>query len=128
VKTIDNLKSNVYVEFKGTGELKTTSGLPLKGGEDGTVTNENYTDYLSAIEAHEFHTIGIPTKESDIKAVATDFIKRLKEDGRQVQLVLENYAEADSENVISVKNGVILGDGTKITSDKAVAFVTGATA
>ncbi|WP_454053416.1 phage tail sheath family protein [Clostridium sp. Marseille-Q7071] len=128
VKTIDDLKPNVYVEFKGTGELKTTSGLPLKGGEDGTVTNENYTDYLSAIEAHEFHTIGIPTKESDIKAVATDFIKRLKEDGRQVQLVLENYAEADSENVISVKNGVILGDGTKITSDKAVAFVTGATA
>jgi len=128
VKTIDDLKSNGYVEFKGTGELKTTSGLPLKGGEDGTVTNENYTDYLSAIEAHEFHTIGIPAKESDIKAVATDFIKRLKEDGRQVQLVLENYAEADSENVISVKNGVILGDGTKITSDKAVAFVTGATA
>jgi hypothetical protein len=128
VKTIDDLKPNGYVEFKGTGELKTTSGLPLKGGEDGTVTNENYTDYLSAIEAYEFHTIGIPTKESDIKAVATDFVKRLKEDGRQVQLVLENYAEADSENVISVKNGVILGDGTKITSDKAVAFVTGATA
>lgn len=128
VKTIDDLKPNGYVEFEGTGELKTTSGLPLKGGDDGTVTNENYTDYLSAIEAYEFHTIGIPTKESDIKAVATDFVKRLKEDGRQVQLVLENYAEADSENVISVKNGVILGDGTKITSDKAVAFVTGATA
>ncbi|MBD8046754.1 MULTISPECIES: phage tail sheath family protein [Clostridium] len=128
VKTIDDLKSNDYVDFKGTGELKITAGLPLKGGIDGTVTNQNYTDYLAAVEVYEFHTIGIPTKEPDIKAVSTAFIKRLKEDGRQVQLVLENYPEADSENVISVKNGVVLGDNVKITSDKAVAFVTGATA
>lgn len=128
VKTIDDLKANNYVEFKGTGDLKATAGMPLKGGEDGTVTNQNYTDYLAAIEPYDFHALGIPTKDSSIKAVATTFIKRLKEEGRQVQLVLENYPEADSENVISVKNGVILSDGSKITSDKAVAFVTGATA
>ncbi|WMJ79535.1 phage tail sheath family protein [Clostridium sp. MB40-C1] len=128
VKTIDGLKANNYVDFKGTGELKTTAGLQLKGGEDGTVTNQSYTDYLATIEPYEFHTIGISTKDSAIKAIATTFIKRLKEEGRQVQLVLENYPEADSENVISVKNGVILADNTIITSDKAVAFVTGATA
>lgn len=128
VKTIADLKSNDYVEFKGEGELKSAAGLTLKGGEDGAVTNQNYTDYLAAIEPYDFHTVGIPTKDSSIKAVATTFIKRLKEEGRQVQLVLENYPEADSENVISVKNGVILSDGSKITSDKAVAFVTGATA
>ncbi|RXM70858.1 phage tail sheath family protein [Clostridium tetani] len=128
VKDIEELKPNDYVEFKGEGELKSTAGLNLKGGEDGTVTNQSYTDYLSTIEPYDFHTMGIPTKDSSIKAVATTFIKRLKEEGRQVQLVLENYPEADSENVISVKNGVILNDGSKITSDKAVAFVTGATA
>lgn len=128
VKAIGDLKSNDYVEFKGEGELKSTAGLTLKGGEDGTVTNQSYTNYLSTIEPYDFHTMGIPTKDSSIKAVATTFIKRLKEEGRQVQLVLENYPEADSENVISVKNGVILSDGSKITSDKAVAFVTGATA
>ena len=128
VKAIGDLKSNDYVEFKGEGELKSTVGLPLKGGIEGTVTNQNYTDYLAAIEVYEFHTIGIPTKDSSIKAVATTFVKRLKEEGRQVQLVLENYPEADSENVVSVKNGVILSDGSKITSDEAVAFVTGATA
>ncbi|EDS78016.1 conserved hypothetical protein [Clostridium botulinum C str. Eklund] len=128
VKTIADLKPNNYVDFKGTGDLKASAGVPLKGGEDGTATNQNYTDYLAAIEPYEFHTIGIPIKDSSIKAVATTFIKRLKEDGRQVQLVLENYSEADSENVISVKNGVVLSDGTVITSDKAVAFVTGATA
>ncbi|MEW8955608.1 phage tail sheath family protein [Clostridium sp.] len=128
IKIIEELKNNDYVEFKGTGELKATSGLPLKGGADGTVTNQNYSDYLAAIEAYEFHTMGIPTKDASIKAFATTFIKRLKEEGRQVQLVLENYPEADSENVISVKNGVVLNDGSEITSDKSVAFVTGATA
>lgn len=128
VKAIGDLKSNDYVEFKGEGELKSTAGLTLKGGEDGTITNQSYINYLAAIEPYDFHTVGIPTKDSSIKAVATTFIKRLKEEGRQVQLVLENYPEADSENVISVKNGVILSDGTEITSDKVVAFVTGATA
>ncbi|MCD3211822.1 phage tail sheath protein [Clostridium botulinum C/D] len=127
-KTIAELKPNAYVNFKGTGDLKASAGVPLKGGDDGTTTNQNYTDYLAAIEPYEFHTMGIPTKDSSIKAVATTFINRLKNEGRQVQIVLENYPEADSENVISVKNGVILNDGTKITSDKAVAFITGATA
>ncbi|MBY6879659.1 phage tail sheath protein [Clostridium botulinum] len=128
VKTIEDLKDNDYVDFKGTGELKTSAGLPLKGGADGTVTNQGYTDYLSVIEPYEFHAMGIPTKDPTIKAVATTFIKRLKEDGRQVQLILENYPEADSENVITVKNGVILADNTVIKSNQAVAFVTGATA
>lgn len=128
VKAIGDLKPNSYVDFKGIGALQATAGLLLKGGEDGAVTNQNYTDYLAAIEPYEFHTIGISTKDPTIKTVATTFIKRLKDDGRQVQLVLENYQEADSENVISVKNGVVLSDGTIITSDKAVAFVTGATA
>ncbi|RXI46266.1 phage tail sheath protein [Clostridium tetani] len=128
IKNIEELKPNDYVEFKGEGRLKSTAGLNLKGGEDGTITNQSYINYLAAIEPYDFHTVGIPTKDSSIKAVATTFIKRLKEEGRQVQLVLENYPEADSENVISVKNGVILSDGSKITSDKAVAFVTGATA
>lgn len=128
VKSIKDLKNNDYVIFKGSGEFKSTAGLPLLGGEDGSVTNQNYIDYLTAVEPYEFHAIGIASKDSAIKAVATAFIKRLKEEGRQVQLVLENYPEADIENVISVNNGVIISDGTKITSDKAVAFVTGATA
>ncbi|MDU1348270.1 phage tail sheath family protein [uncultured Clostridium sp.] len=128
VKTIEDIKSNNYVEFKGTGELKSTAGLPLKGGENGTVTNADYTDYLSAIELYEFNTMGIPTKDESIKAIATNFVKRLREsEGKKVQVVLENYPEADYEGVMSVKNGVILKDG-EITADEAVAFVAGATA
>lgn len=128
VANIKELKTNEYVEFKGTGEIKTTAGMPLKSGSDGTVTNQNYVDYLSVIEPYDFHSMGICTKDSSIKAVATTFIKRLASEGRQIQLVLENYPEANCENIVSVKNGVILSDGTEITSEKAVAFITGATA
>lgn len=129
VKTIDELKSNAYVEFKGTGVLQTTAGVQLKGGTDGTITNQNYTDYLAAIELYDFNTMAITSKDSAIKSIVTNFIKRLREqEGKKVQVVLENYPEADYEGVLSVKNGVILTDGTNISSDIAVAFVAGATA
>jgi hypothetical protein len=129
VKTVEDLEANSFVIFSGTGALSATAGISLTGGSDGTVTNQNYIDYLADIELYEFNTIGIATTDSSLKAVVANFIRRLREqEGRKVQAVLEKYPEADYEGVISVKNGVILSDGTVITSDKAVAFVAGATA
>ena len=129
IKAIADLKANQFVTFSGTGALTATAGISLTGGTDGAVTNQNYTEYLTAIELYEFNTMGIPTTDSSLKAVAVNFVKRLREqEGRKIQVVLEKYPEADYEGVISVKNGVILGDNMTITSDKAVAFVAGATA
>lgn len=129
VKTIDQLKANAVITFTGTGALTATAGITLIGGDDGTITNQNYTEYLAAIELYDFNTMGVPTTDSTLKGVVTNFIKRLREqEGRKVQVVFEKYPDADYEGIISVKNGVILADGTKITSDKAVAFVAGATA
>lgn len=129
VKSIENLNTNSFVEFKGTGQLKATAGIALTGASDGVVTNGDYMDYLAAIELYDFNTMAIPTKDASIKAIATAFIKRLREEeGKKVQCVLENYPEADYEGVISVKNGVILNDMTSVSSEKAVAFVAGATA
>lgn len=128
VKNIGELKSNDYVEFKGTGELKASAGIPLKGGTDGTVTNKDYIDYLAAIELYDFNTMGITSKDESIKAIVTTFIKRQRErEGKKVQAVLENYPQADHEGILSVKNGVILSSGV-ISADETVAFVAGATA
>ncbi|BDR66972.1 phage protein [Clostridium tetani] len=128
VKKIGELKPNDYVEFKGTGELKASAGVPLKGGTDGTVTNKDYIDYLAAIELYDFNTIGITSKDESIKAIVTTFIKRQRErESKKVQAVLENYPEADHEGILSVKNGVTLPSGV-ISADQAVAFVAGATA
>lgn len=129
VVAIDQLTGNAWVDFSGTGSLTTTAGAPLTGGADGDVTAQDYLDYLAAIEVHDFHTIGLPATDSATKAVFVSFAKRLRDDeGKKIQVVMENYPIADYEGVISVKNGVVLEDGTTLTAAQAVAWVAGATA
>lgn len=129
VSDIEGLKSNDWVTFSGTGTLTPSAGVPLTGGTDGTVTNADHTAFLQTLELQDFHTVALPLDDAQLKAVYTAFVKRLREDeGKKVQAVLVNHPTADYEGVISVKNGVVLSDGTQITPDKAVAWVAGATA
>lgn len=126
---IEDLKANKFVEFVGNGALKPVLALHLANGTDGDVTNENYIKYLEEVEVREFNTIALPVKDNAIKALFVEFVKRLREkEGKKVQVVLENYPQADYEGVISVKNGVVLKDGTVIPSEKATAWVAAATA
>ncbi|MGG1598034.1 phage tail sheath family protein [Paenibacillus naphthalenovorans] len=129
VATTDELQSNAWVNFSGSGAPTTTAGTPLTGGSDGSVTAQDYLDYLSAIEVHDFNTIGLTATDSTTKDVFVSFCRRLRDDeGKKIQVVLENYPSADYEGVISVKNGVVLTDGTTLTAAQAVAWVAGATA
>lgn len=129
VGAAEELKANAWVEFSGTGALETTAGVSLQGGADGTVTNEDYMEYLAAMEGYEWNTMALPSDDPTLKGVYAAYVKRLREDeGKYVQVVLPNYNLADYEGVISVKNGVILADGTKIDAVKATAWVAGATA
>lgn len=129
VTNISGLKSNDWVVFSGTGSLTATAGIPLTGGTDGTVTNAEHTAFHSALELQDFNTVALTVDDPQLKAVYTAFMKRLREDeGKKVQAVMANYPTADYEGVISVKNGVVLSDGTQITPEKAVAWVAGATA
>ncbi|WP_028988031.1 phage tail sheath family protein [Thermicanus aegyptius] len=129
VATIEELKSNTWVDFSGTGSLTTTAGAPLTGGADGSVTAQDYLDYLAAIEVHDFNTIGLTATDAMTKDVFVSFAKRLRDtEGKKIQVVMENYPLADYEGVISVKNGVVLTDGTTLTASQAVAWVAGATA
>jgi hypothetical protein len=129
VATADQLQSNTWVNFSGTGELTATAGTPLTGGSDGTVVAQDYLDYLAAIEVHDFNTIGLTATDATTKDVFVSFAKRLRDDeGKKIQVVMENYPTADFEGVISVKNGVVLADGTTLTAAQAVAWVAGATA
>ena len=129
VATLDELQPNAWVNFTGTGEVTPTAGTPLTGGADGTVTAQDYLDYLAAIEVHDFQTIGLTATDTATKEVFVSFCRRLREDeGKKIQVVMENYPEADYEGVISVKNGVVLADGTTLTAAQAVAWVAGATA
>ncbi|MEJ8548160.1 phage tail sheath family protein [Brevibacillus borstelensis] len=129
VATIEELVANDWVIFSGTGDLTATAGVPLTGGDDGTVTAQDHANFLSAVEVEEYQTIGLTVTDPTIKEVYVAFFRRQREDeGKKVQLVLENYPTADYEGVISVKNGVVLADGTKLTAAQAVAWVAAATA
>lgn len=129
VADTDSLEDNDWVVFSGTGVLTTTAGVPLTGGADGSVTNENHTNFLEAAELEIFNAIGYVGVDSTLKSLYEAFVKRLRdEEGRKIQSVLENHPTADFEGVISVKNGVVLSDQTVLTAAQAVAWVAGATA
>ncbi|MGK5512052.1 phage tail sheath family protein [Brevibacillus formosus] len=129
VATIEQLQANDWVTFSGTGAPAATAGVPLTGGSDGTVAAQDYADYLTAIEVENFHTIGLTATDSTVKDVFVSFAKRQREDeGKKIRVVVENYPTADYEGVISVKNGVVLSDGTTLTAAQAVSWVAGATA
>ncbi|MGG1634999.1 phage tail sheath family protein [Paenibacillus sp. NRS-1760] len=126
---IAELKSNAFVSFGGTGALSLAAGVPLVGGSNGTVTNQDHTDYLAQIELNDFNTIALVSADLSLKSVYAAFARRLREEeGRKIQVVLANYPSADSEGVISVKNGVKLLDGTVLDAQKATVWVAAATA
>ncbi|OME79056.1 phage tail sheath protein [Paenibacillus sp. FSL A5-0031] len=126
---IAELKSNAFVSFGGTGALTLAAGVPLVGGSNGTVTNQDHTDYLAQIELKDFNTIALVSADLSLKSVYAAFARRLREEeGRKIQVVLANYPSADSEGVISVKNGVKLLDGTVLDAQKATVWVAAATA
>ncbi|OMD04737.1 phage tail sheath family protein [Paenibacillus sp. FSL R5-0636] len=129
VANIAGLIPNDWIVWSGTGTLTANAGAPLIGGANGTVTNADHTAYLATLELYEFQTVGLTSTDNALKAVYAAFVRRLREsEGKKVQAALENYPVADFEGVISVKNGVILSDGTILTAAQATAWVAGASA
>lgn len=130
VASAAELEPNLYVTFApDTGDLAAMAGFALTGGANGTVTNQEHVDFLAALEVQDFQTVGLLSADPALKSLYTAFIKRLREqEGKKVQAVLSDYPAADYEGVISVKNGVVLTDGSFVDKVKAVAWVTGATA
>lgn len=123
-----NLVANDFVSFGTAASLSTATATALEGGTNDTVTATKHTDALTAFEVETFNVIGYPGTDEDIKSLYAAFVKRLRDDeGKKIVGVLYGY-EGDNMGLINVKNGVLLKNGTTITGDKAVAWVTGASA
>ena len=123
-----DLKANDFVSFGTAETLTAAAATALTGGTNGTVNGAAYAAWLTALEVEDFNAVGYPGTDESVKALVDAFVKRLRdEDGRKVVGVLYQHA-GDDIGLISVKNGVVLTDGTVLTGDKAVAWVTGATA
>lgn len=127
-KTVEDLQANDWVEFSGTGELTASAGTALTGGKDGTISSAAHASFLTSLEPHEFHILIYDGTDSTVQAAYIAFAQRLRDElGKKCQLVTAG-AECSSEAVISVKNGVVLSDGTTLTPQQATWWVGGAEA
>lgn len=127
----DELAANGYVSFavEGTDGLKPIAALPLTGGANGTVTNQEHSDFLTALEVQNFQTVALLSQDDALKALYAAFVRRQRDtEGKKLQAVMSDYAGAGHEGIISVRNGVVLSDGTTVDKTAAVAWVAGATA
>ncbi len=133
VNSISSLKSNKYVEFEAVSEdtlVANESGIKLSGGTNGEITNTDYTEnFLNAITPFDFNTIALPVDTLTIKQAVCNYVKRQRDDeGKKIQVVVADYNVPDHEGIISVKNGVILEDGTTLTNIQATVYIAGLTA
>lgn len=104
----DELAGNAYVTWKPGAVLEASAGIPLTGGENGTVDGAAYQSYLDKIESFSFRTMGAVVTDDTTKALFAAFAKRLRNEmGVKFQLVLYDYAKADDPGVISVDNRVL---------------------
>lgn len=105
VSAAAELQDNNFVTFAKEGILEATAGTPLVGGKNGTVSGEAYSSFLDNIESEDFTTLLYSGEDEITKALFDSFTKRLRDDeGVKITTVLFDYAEADFEGVISVKN------------------------
>ena len=123
------LTANGFVAFSGGESLTPTAATPLTGGTNGTGASQGYTDWLAALETASFQTLGYPGDDESVKEQVCRFVDRMRqEEGKKITGVVYNYPQADSMGILSVKNGVVLSDGTTVPGQTAVAWVAGATA
>lgn len=128
VSTIEELVNNEFVVFSGTGTLTANAGKSLSGATSGTVSVENYTDYLNAIKIKKFDTMGVYTTDPLVKQKIAQFIHTQRTNkGKKVQVVLNDYKTQDTEGIISVTQGYRT-DTETVDVDGFVGYYAGLTA
>ena len=127
VTDVSELVSNDFVTFGGT-KITATAGTNLTGGTDEEITGNDYSEFLDKIEAEDFTAVLYDGNDDVTKGLFASFVKRLRDDeGYKVTCVLHDYAKADFEGVISVKNEIeTVGD--TINSTGLVYWAAGKTA
>ena len=126
---VSDLSANSWVEFSGSGALSPQAGLVLSGGTDEKADAESYRGFFKALETADFQTFALPSDDMEVIREAAAFTVRMREqEGKKIQAVVAGYPQANHEGVISVKNGVLLENGTELTAAQATAFAAGMTA
>lgn len=121
------VRDNEFVTFSGTGALQAAAGGNLTGGTDTAAQLSDYEGFLEAIEPLIFNSFCYCGEDEDVKEAFAAAARRFVSQGKLAQCFLTEYA-AEHEAVSSLKNGVILSDGTEIDRSIAVAWAAAAAA
>lgn len=123
ISNYEEFKENDYITVTGEGAITKAATANLEGGTSVASTEATmYPKFLEALELENFNYIAYTGTDNSIKALIVAFIKRMNdEEGIRVKAVMGEY-EADNERISTIKNGVILEDGTVLTSVQCVAY------
>lgn len=103
VETVDELKPNFYVTFKGTGEPTETAGTKLTAGSNGEVDRGAHADFLEELEAYYFNTVGYAGTDESIKGLYSAYVERLRDrQGIKCTAVVYDDKKSNYMGVISV--------------------------
>lgn len=116
--------SNDYVDFEGSLP-QASATLTFTGGADGTLSNSAVVNFLSGLDIQDFTHIALGTDDATAIAVAVAKVRELRDLGRPVTLVTNNYT-GDYEGVISVANGVTLSSGEVLEAKDTVYWLAAA--
>ncbi|WP_346930280.1 phage tail sheath family protein [Clostridium sp.] len=127
VAAYSEFTSNGYIDIKGSGEI--ISGTKkLTSGSDDTSTITEYNTCLEFLKTQNFNVVAYGGDTTEVKAVIESYVKDSREnEGIKIQAVMRNYT-CDYEGIIVVENGVVLEDGTEISTGDACYWIAGATA
>lgn len=101
--------------------IQPTAGVNLEGGTNGTVTNAAHQTFLNQLESYSFNALGLLSSDSTLKDLYMRYTIRMRSEiGKLFQVVLFDKL-ADSEGVVSLKNGL---EGATSSTD-LIPWVTG---
>lgn len=119
----EEFEENNYITITGTGNITKADTLKLEGGTTQAVTEASaYPKFLEALELEDYNYIAYCGTDDSTKALIVTFVKRMNDkEGIRVKAVMGEYA-ADYEKITTIKNGVILDDGTVLTNAQCAAY------
>lgn len=127
VASMSELENNDYVDWNTAATITATSGSPLTGGKNGTITSANYQTFLNKAESYSFNILALDSSDNTLKQLFANFTKRMRDNqGIKFQCVLHGYTDANHEGVISVENKIknFVGDDEICINDKKLESLT----
>lgn len=123
IANYEDFQENNYVTMTGEGAITKTATVKLQGGTTEKATEATaYPKFLESLELENYNYIAYCGNDEATKALIVAFVRRMNDqEGIRAKAVMGDYA-ADYEKITTIKNGVVLEDGTVLTNAQCAAY------